>query len=143
MKPIPGRPRWRPALLLLALILILPQCSTKSRDEYVREGLAHIEKENYQAAEHAFRRAIEADPKHADGYYHLGSIYNVRKQYPEAEAQFKKAVRLDPTHYDAHFSLAYALEQQGRQEQADKEYAAYRRLKKMSDRLRKKRQETR
>ncbi len=130
----------RLSLCLLAFLLVLPQCSSKSRDEYIAEGLVQMERNLVMDARQSFLQAIEADPNHAEGYYHLGSVYNVQKRYEEAVEQFKTALRLDPTHYDAHFSLGYAYEQSGQKELAEEEYETFRRLKKMSQRLEKKRQ---
>ncbi len=135
-------PLWRTGPVLLALLLILPQCSSKSRDEYIAEGLVHLEANDTQEARRAFRQAIQADPKHADGYYHLGSVLNVLKHYEKAVEQFQVAIRLDPTHFDAHFSLGYALEQLGDKEGAEKEYAVFHRLNKMSKQLEQKRQKS-
>ena len=132
----------RTGLFLLALLLILPQCSSKTRDEYIQEGLVSIEANDTQDAKRAFMQAIEADPKHAEGYYHLGSVFNVLKEYENAVEQFKIAIRIDPTHFDAHYSLGYALEQLGDKPAAEKEYAVFRRLNKMSKQLEQKRQQT-
>ncbi len=126
---------WRTGLFLLALLLILPQCSSKSRTDYIEEGLAYMEANDIQDAKRAFMQAIDTDPKHAEGYYHLGSAFNVLKRYDEAVEQFKIAVRIDPTHFDAHYSLGYALEQMGDKEAAEKEYAIFRRLSKLSKKL--------
>lgn len=103
----------------------------KTRDEYIQEGLVSIEANHVQDAKVAFMQAIDADPKHAEGYYHLGSVFNVQKEYENAVEQFTIAIRIDPTHFDAHYSLGYALEQLGKTE-AEKEYAIFRRLRKMS-----------
>ncbi|MFQ5482743.1 MAG: tetratricopeptide repeat protein, partial [Nitrospinaceae bacterium] len=122
-------------MALLAASLILTQCSPKSRDEHIQEGLQSMERENYPQAENSFKRAIEADPGNAEAYYHLGSIFNARQKYTQALGQFDIALRLDPTHLDAHFSRGYAYEQIGQPEKAEKEFATYRRLKRMVNHL--------
>ncbi len=126
--------------ILLILIFTITACSSKTRDEYIQEGLVSIENNHVQDAKVAFMQAIDADPKHAEGYYHLGSVYNVLKEYENAVEQYNIAIRIDPTHFDAHYSLGYALEQLGKKVEAEKEYAVFRRLKDMSKKLEKKRQ---
>jgi tetratricopeptide (TPR) repeat protein len=116
--------------LLGLLALILPQCTDKDSADYYKEGLSHIEAQDYESAERAFQSAIDKDPKNPNGYYGLGGIHNYRKKYDLAEKAFKAALRIDPTYVDAHFSLGYAYEQMGQKEKSEKEYAIYRRLKK-------------
>lgn len=130
------------SLLLIALLFILPQCSSKSRDEHITDGLAYMEESRYLDAQHSFMQAIDAAPKNAEGYYHLGGAFNAQKRYDLAIEQFNTAIRLDPTHYDAHYSLGYAMEQMGDKASAEKEYAIFKRLREMSHRLEAKRKET-
>ena len=121
--------------LLTLLALILPQCSDKNSDDYYREGLAQIEKQDYDSAEEAFQKAIEKNPKNPNGHYGLGGIHNFRKKYDLAEQAFITTLRIDPTFVDAHFSLGYTYEQMGQKEKAEREYATYRRLKKKMEHI--------
>ena len=127
------------SLFLIALLLILPQCSSKSPAEHIENGLAYMEESRYLDAQHSFMQAIDAAPKSAEGYYHLGGAFNAQQQYEKAVEQFNTSIRLDPTHYDAHYSLGYALEQLGNKEEAEKHYALFKRLSEMSHRLEAKR----
>ena len=129
--------------LLSVLALILPQCSDKNSDDYYKEGLTHIETQDYENAEMAFQNAIEKNPKNPNGYYGLGGIHNYHKKYDLAEKAFLTTLRIDPTFVDAHFSLGYTYEQMGQKEKSDKEYAIYRRLKKKMDRFMKEEKEAR
>ena len=129
--------------LLSALALILPQCSDKNSADYYKEGLSHIESQDYEGAEQAFQNAIDNNPKNPNGYYGLGGIHNYRKKYDLAEKAFQTALRLDPTFVDAHYSLGYTFEQMGQKKKADREYAIYRRLKKKMDQFMKEEAETR
>jgi len=129
--------------LLSALALILPQCSDKNSDDYYKEGLSHIESQDYEGAEQAFQNAIDKNPKNPNGYYGLGGIHNYRKKYDLAEKAFQTALRLDPTFVDAHYSLGYTFEQMGQKKKADREYSIYRRLKKKMDQFMKEEAETR
>lgn len=129
--------------LLSVLALILPQCSDKNSDDYYKEGLTHIETQDYESAELAFQNAIDKNPKNPNGHYGLGGIHNYNKKYDLAEKAFLTTLRIDPTFVDAHYSLGYTYEQMGQKEKSDKEYAIYRRLKKKMDRFMKEEKETR
>ena len=129
--------------LLALLVLILPQCSDKASDDYYKEGLSHIESQDYESAERAFQNAIDKNPKNPYGYYGLGGIHNYRKKYDLAEKVFQTALRIDPTFVDAHYSLGYTYEQMGQKEKSEKEYALYRRLKKKMDQFMKEEAATR
>lgn len=129
--------------LLSVLALILPQCSDKNSDDYYKEGLTHIESQDYESAELAFQNAIDKNPKNPNGYYGLGGIHNYHKKYDLAEKAFLTTLRIDPTFVDAHYSLGYAYEQMGQKEKSDKEYAIYRRLKKKMDQYMKEEKESR
>jgi tetratricopeptide (TPR) repeat protein len=129
--------------LLGLLTLILPQCSNKDSDDYYKEGLSHIEAQDYESAERAFQSAIDKNPKDPNGYYGLGGIHNYKKQYDLAEKAFLTALRIDPTFVDAHFSLGYAYEQMGQKAKSEREYAIYRRLKKKMDQFMKEEAATR
>ena len=129
--------------LLSLLVLILPQCSDKNSEDYYKDGLSHVEAQDYDGAEQAFQKAIEKDPKNPNGYYGLGGIHNYRKKYDLAEEALKTTLRIDPTFMDAHYSLGYTYEQMGQKEKAEKEYAIYRRLKKKMDQYMKEEKEAR
>jgi len=129
--------------LLGLLTLILPQCADKDSDDYYKEGLSHIESQDYESAERAFQYAIDKNPKNPNGYYGLGGIHNYRKKYDLAEKAFLTTLRIDPTYIDAHFSLGYAYEQMGQKEKSEREYAVYRRLKKKMDQFMKEEAATR
>ena len=129
--------------LLSLLVLILPQCSDKNSEDYYKDGLSQVEAQDYDGAEQAFQKAIEKDPKNPNGYYGLGGIHNYRKEYDLAEQAFKATLRIDPTFVNAHYSLGYTYEQMGHKEQAEKEYAIYRRLKTKMDQIMKEEKEAR
>jgi len=128
--------------LLSVLVLILPQCSDKSSEDYYREGLSKVEEQDYEGAERAFQNAIDKNPKNPKGYYGLGGIHNFRKKYDLAEKVFLKTLQLDPTFVDAHYSLGYTYEQMGQKEKAEKEFTTYRRLKKKMDQYMKEEKES-
>ena len=122
----------RPFYKFLALILlgmILTQCSDKNSGEYVKEGLEHLNHEQYKSAKKLFLKAIEKDANNADGYYSLGGIYNYEKKFEDAEQAFKSVLKIDPTHHNAWYSLGYTYELMGKKDEAEESYKKYRRLK--------------
>ena len=122
-------------MALALLVFILTQCSNKSSDEYVQEGLDYLSKEQYDSARKSFLKATEKDKNNAKGYYGLGGIYNYQKKYPEAEKAFKNVLKIDPTHQNAWYSLGYTYELMGRKDEAEESYKKYRRLKGKMDSL--------
>ena len=126
---------------LLILLLILPQCTEKSSNDYVQEGLQYTEHQEYSKAESAYLKAIEKDPKNAGGYYGLGGIYNYYKKYDQATEAFKKVLQLDPTHFNAYYSLGYTYELMGNKQEAEKQYQTFERLKKKMQEILNKNQE--
>ena len=122
----------RPFYKFLALILlgmVLTQCSDKNSGEYVKEGLEHLNHEQYDSAKKLFLKAIEKDVNNADGYYSLGGIYNYEKKFEDAEQAFKSVLKIDPTHHNAWYSLGYTYELMGKKYEAEDSYKKYRRLK--------------
>ena len=116
-------------LTLILCVLILTQCSEKNSREYVKEGLEHLNNEQYDSARKSFLKAIEKDTNNAEGYYGLGGIYNYEKNFEEAERAFKAVLKIDPTHHNALYSLGFTYELMGKKDEAEESYKKYRRLK--------------
>ena len=116
-------------LTLILCVLILTQCSEKNSREYVKEGLEHLNNEQYDSARKSFLKAIEKDTNNAEGYYGLGGIYNYEKNFEEAERAFKAVLKIDPTHHNAWYSLGFTYELMGKKDEAEESYKKYRRLK--------------
>ena len=122
-------------LTLILCVLILTQCSEKNSREYVKEGLEHLNNEQYDSARKSFLKAIEKDANNAEGYYGLGGIYNYEKNFEEAERAFKAVLKIDPTHHDAWYSLGFTYELMGKKDEAEESYKKYRCLKGKIDSL--------
>ncbi|KMP10978.1 hypothetical protein UR09_00280 [Candidatus Nitromaritima sp. SCGC AAA799-A02] len=126
---------------LACAVLILSQCSSKSSDELVREGIEYTNQGEYDRALEAFLNATGKDPKNPQAFYGLGGIYNYQNRHQEAVEAFKTTIRLDPTHFNARYSLGFTYEQLGRKELAQKEFARYKSLKQRFETLVDKEQE--
>lgn len=61
---------------------------------YARIGDANIKKGDQAAAEAAYKKAIDTDPKLSDPYTALAILYNAQKKFDEATAMSTKATEL-------------------------------------------------
>lgn len=65
--------------------------------------------QDYNAAEHAYSRAIQADPHSALAFVGLGNLHKERGAHARAVDAFTRAVELDPSLWQAHYNLGGAL----------------------------------
>lgn len=68
----------------------LPTCS----ECYSAIGMAHARKQEWDASEAAYKKAIELNPKLADAYNGLANVYNSQKKFKEAQAMSAEAAKL-------------------------------------------------
>jgi superkiller protein 3 len=71
----------------MAVAAQVPECAVC----YTRIGDANLKKKDEAAAEAAFLKAIEFDPKMPDPYSALAALYNRQKKFSEAAAMSAKA----------------------------------------------------
>jgi Flp pilus assembly protein TadD len=74
-----------------------------------------------EAVQH-LRDAAKMDPGNSDLHRELGITFLLVKEWKRAEVEMLEAIRHDPSDSDAHNGLGYALEKQGRLDDALKEY---------------------
>ncbi|MCF6157463.1 MAG: tetratricopeptide repeat protein [wastewater metagenome] len=65
----------------------------------------------------------------ADVYNEVGDLYLRKGMYNEAIREYRKAIEADPSYALPHFNLSIVYEKKGMKEEADREFATYRRLK--------------
>ena len=116
--------------VIIFVVLVTGQCSSKNSDELVKEGAKYSEKGDYDKSFDSFLKATKLDPKNVNAFYGLGGIYNYRNEYEKAAQAFKTVIKLDPTHFNARYSLGFTYEELGKPELAEIEYERYRSLKK-------------
>jgi Tfp pilus assembly protein PilF len=100
--------------LLTAAIKIDPQPAALSA-----LGDLHAAAGDLEAAEAAFRTAVERAPESADARVHLGRFLSTVDRYEEAEAQLQEAVRIDGDDERANRALAALLMAGGRADAAE------------------------
>src|SRR5258708_14972773 len=76
---------------------LLDSPSVAARAAY-GSGYAHLVRENYEAAEALFTRAIALNPADADAVYYLGCLAERRGDVNEAREQYQRAMRISPQH---------------------------------------------
>jgi tetratricopeptide (TPR) repeat protein len=68
-------------------------------------GFANFQKRDYPAAERAYRKALEYNPRYAQGYFRLGELFYSQERVAEATAEFARAVELEPRSVAGHYWL--------------------------------------
>ena len=86
--------------------------------QYTKEGLHYYyDTKEYDKAEQAFRKSIDAVSNDALGYNNLGSALNEQKKWDEAMIVLGRAVELNPNLAIARNNLAWARAQKAKQGQ--------------------------
>ena len=81
-------------------------------------GNKHYEEGKLEEAIAAYRRCLEAEPKHADACFNLGVALGDAERYDEASACMEEAVRTDPKRAEAYNSLGYLASRRREPQQA-------------------------
>ncbi len=68
-------------------------------------GFAQFQKGDQVAAERAYRKALDYNPRFAQGYFRLGELYYSQERTAEAATGFGRAVELDPRLVAGHYWL--------------------------------------
>jgi tetratricopeptide (TPR) repeat protein len=105
--------------------LALDPCSAKTH-HYLGE-IAFAEEKLDEAAE-SYRKAIACEARFTDSFIGLGMVSERRGDLTQAIQFYRQAVRLQPDDAQARFKLGSALRRTGRQQEAEAELAAARRL---------------
>ena len=87
---------------------------------YTQKGLVEAARGKTEAAETAFKRAIELAPKEVGGHLALANFYWSAGRLPEAERALEDALTLDPDNEGTNRALAVFSLSSGRIEHAEK-----------------------
>jgi tetratricopeptide (TPR) repeat protein len=77
-----------------------------------------------EAAETAYRRAVELDPQRVSALFNLGLLLQQESNQREARLLYEKVVTLEPQHAWAHYQLGTLFEAKSDKSRAVREYAA-------------------
>jgi hypothetical protein len=119
------------ALALTALLQVASPADVGTTPEVRRvylEGMSHRLANDLSAAEQAFRKAIEQDPKYPRPYFRLGQVLAHQGKFAEAETLLRKAVELEPERVGLHDTLGHVLRAQGKKSEAEAAFANAERL---------------
>jgi Tfp pilus assembly protein PilF len=115
--------------MALTLALSLVACGGHAKRKRMAEikqdlGAALIGKQQYRQALVELRKAVDLDPQNARSHYHLAYVYLYGFKKPaEAEKALRKAISVSKEPYSgAHNLLGLALNDQGRYDEAIKEF---------------------
>ena len=90
--------------------------------------------EHFEEAEENLREALRYDPKFALGHYHLGRVLEKQDRNDAAIQEYKEAAALDERVPEPLYSLGLLCRREGREAEAERALAEYRRRKALSDR---------
>ena len=96
-------------------------------------GLALYAEGHYDAALHAFEKALEREPAgslaNADVYFDMGITHRDQGDLRRAAIAYRHALSLRPDFWEAHSNLGVVLHDQGKLDEAIAEYRSAKRLK--------------
>lgn len=91
-----------------------PENEHRRAYEAYLEGCRLDEEEStYDAAEAAYRRAIQLDPTLANAFTNLGNLMCKRDRQDEAERMYTRALKLDPEQPEAHYNAGFIAFERG------------------------------
>lgn len=101
-------------ILLSLILLVFSACNKKSPlEQYVEDGAAHFQKQEYDEAIESYNKALEIEPKSATVYNLIGMAYRFKfnqtrnRDYFSKEVDaFSRAIELDSKFWPAIINLA-------------------------------------
>ena len=94
-------------LVLSAIIGCASKACDKTKEAYIKQGVANIELEKYNQAIEDFSQAIGLDPNNAEYYYKRGITYGNLNQHQRAIEDFNEAIRLNPKYAEAYSNRGF------------------------------------
>ena len=97
-------------ILILVLSTIIGSGMTacdKTKEAYIKQGVAHAKLKKYNQAIEAFSQAIKLDPNNAEYYYKRAVTYGNINQHQRAIEDFNEAIRLNPKYAEAYSNRGF------------------------------------
>lgn len=119
---------WKVCKTTLLLLMMGPAylpLQAQSARNWMRQGDAYYAEERYDAAEQAYRKALQKAPADAQALYNYGNTLYKQGKYAEAQQTWEKTLQIAITpaqKADAWHNLGNALAQQGKTEEAIRAY---------------------
>lgn len=113
--------------VLFLIITLFTQCKTKDEEakNYYNDprilAISFLQKNKFDEAEAAFKKAIKTDPGNFLNYADLALLYLAKKDYDEAEKQVQAGLKIQPNHTGLKLTLAEVYIREGNKENAVKE----------------------
>ena len=82
-------------------------------EKYLEGCRLDEDERTFEAAEAAYRRAIELDPSLANALTNLGNLMFKRDRLTEAEDLYARALKIDPEQPEAYYNLGFLLFERG------------------------------
>jgi tetratricopeptide (TPR) repeat protein len=95
---------------------------------HYRLGDAYSRTEDWDRAMASLERSVWLNPNYSGPYILLGKGYLKKKELANAEGVLRHALRLDPQNLSARYMLGQTLMQEGKKDEAEKEFARWREL---------------
>jgi tetratricopeptide (TPR) repeat protein len=89
---------------------------------FFQQGVTRYNRNDYQAAESAFREALQRDSNLGAARNYLGNIMLQQNRLDAAVQEYGEAIRINPNLGDAYYNLGLALHKQGQKEAAITSY---------------------
>lgn len=90
---------------------------------YYKIGDAYTRQLKWDEAITALQKSVWLYPFYSGPYILLGKSYLKKRELPNAEGMLRRAIQFDPNNKSAHYLLAQVYQQQGRAEDAKREFA--------------------
>jgi tetratricopeptide (TPR) repeat protein len=90
--------------------------------DIITEGVAYLEKGQYDRAVSQFSKAVKVDPGYVDAYYNRGLAYYSKGEYDRAISDYTRAIELFPQDFDAYFNRGLAHYGKGEYDRAISDY---------------------
>ena len=81
-------------------------------------GVAYHDREEYEKAIEAYRKAIDLDPRYFETFCNLGTVYHDVKEYEKAEEMYKREIAINPKYPKVYNNLGALYNDTGEYEKA-------------------------